>query len=247
VQQLVINTQAQRELAKRGFDSTVLPNIFDFKLQPPGRDAYNADLRSSIGLAENDLLFLQPTRVIPRKGIELAIELVHRLTDLPIKLLITHSAEYNTRDYLEELFVLARKLNVDMLYLPDRFKPQRQPDAGKDKIYSLWDAYVYADFITYPSLYEGFGNALLETIFFQKPLLVNRYSVYREDIEPAGLKAITIEGIITKDTVKEVHDLLANPDQINRMTATNLKVASNNFSYETAKSRLERVISALHR
>ncbi len=87
IHQMVINSQAQRELAKRGFESTVLPNIFDFKLLPPGRDTYNADLRASIGLAENDLLFLQPTRVIPRKGIELAIELVHRLSDLPIKVI----------------------------------------------------------------------------------------------------------------------------------------------------------------
>ncbi len=150
-------------------------------------------------------------------------------------------------DYLKEMLLLAEKLNVDLIYLPDLFRPQRQPGEGKNKIYSLWDAYIYADFVTYPSLYEGFGNAILETIFFRKPLLVNRYLVYREDIEPAGLKAITIEGIITEDTVKEVHDLLANPAQINSMTATNLMVASENFSYETAKSRLERVIKALHK
>ena len=61
-------------------------------------------------------------------------------------------------------------MNVDLLYLPDRlFKPQRQIcREGKNKVYSLWDAYIYADFVTYPSLYEGFGNALLETIYFQK-------------------------------------------------------------------------------
>ena len=87
VQQVVINSQAQRELEKRGFTSTVLPNIFDFKKPPPGKDEFNADLRATIGLKENDLLFLQPTRVIPRKGIELAIELVHRLSDLSIKII----------------------------------------------------------------------------------------------------------------------------------------------------------------
>lgn len=244
---MVINSQAQRELAKRGFESTVLPNIFDFQVQPPGKDDFNADFRSSIGIAENDLLFLQPTRVIPRKGIELAIELVHRLPDLPIKLLITHSAEYDTIDYLEEMFVLAKKLNVDMLYLPDRFKPQRQPGTGKNKIYSLWDAYIYADFITYPSLYEGFGNALLETIFFRKPMLVNRYSVYREDIEPTGLKAVTIDSTITEDSVKEVRDLLANPSKVKKMTTTNTKVASKHFSYETAKLKMERVIKTFLR
>ena len=245
VQQIVINSQAQRELEKRGFKSTVLPNIFDFKSKPPGKDDFNSDLRTSIGLEANDILFLQPTRVIPRKGIELAIELVHRLADLPIKLLVTHSAEYNSMNYLEEMISMAKKLNVDLLYLPEKFKPQRRMEKGKDKIYSLWDAYIYADFVTYPSLYEGFGNALLETIFFQKPFLVNRYSVYQDDIEPYGLRAVTIEGMITEKSVKEVRDLLNNPAQINRMTRTNLQVASKHFSYETAKSILERIIKAL--
>ena len=142
---------------------------------------------------------------------------------------------------------LAEKLNVDLLYLPDRFKPQRQAAGGKNKVYSLWDAYIYADFVTYPSLYEGFGNALLETIYFQKPFLVNRYSVYRDDIEPAGLKAVTIEGMITEQSVKEVRSLLNDPAQVKRMTETNLQVASRHFSYETARDRLERVIKALHR
>lgn len=247
VQQVVINSQALRELEKRGIKSTVLPNIFDFNSPPPAPDNFNAYLRSSIGLAETDLLFLQPTRVIPRKGIELAFELVHRLGDLPIKLLITHSAEYNTMDYLEKISSLAEKLQVDLLYLPALFQPQRQYHLGKHKIFSLWDAYIYADFVTYPSLYEGFGNALLETIYFRKPLLVNRYSVYQDDIEPTGLKAVTIEGMITEQSVKEVRSLLNNPAQVKRMTETNFQVASKHFSYETARDRLERVIKALHR
>ena len=165
-----------------------------------------------MGLKENDLFFLQPTRVIPRKGIELAIELVHRMADLPIKLVITHSAEYNSRDYLEKILSLAEKNKVDLVHLPSLFEPQRQIGREGQKIYSLWDAYIYADFVTYPSLYEGFGNALLETIFFRKPFLINRYPVYRDDIEPYGMKAVTIEGKINEETVNEVRNVLNNPD-----------------------------------
>ena len=55
--------------------------------------------------------------------------------------------------------------------------------------HSLHDAYLAADLITYPSLYEGFGNALLEALFYGVPVLVNRYPVYVADIAPLGLQA----------------------------------------------------------
>ena len=47
--------------------------------------------------------------------------------------------------------------------------------------------YPHADFITYPSLYEGFGNAFLEAIYFKKPLLINRYAIFVKDIETPGV------------------------------------------------------------
>ncbi len=241
VQHLVINTRAKRDLEKRGLQSIYLPNIFDFDRTPPRPDEYNLDLRSKLGLTESDIYFLQPTRVIPRKGIELAIELVHRLDDLPIKLIITHHAEYNSQDYLAQLMAQAEACKVDLRYLPHLFRPQRHNAKNEEKIYSLWDAYVYADFVTYPSLYEGFGNALIETLFFKKPFLVNRYPIYQDDIEPTGLQAVTIDGTITDQTVLDVRMLLADPQRISDMTAHNAQVASQNFSYQTAQSILEEI------
>ena len=43
--------------------------------------------------------------------------------------------------------------------------------------------------MTYPSTYEGFGNALLEAIYFRVPVVINRYSIYVQDIEPKGQTA----------------------------------------------------------
>ena len=63
------------------------------------------------------------------------------------------------------------------------------------------DAYLAADLITYPSLYEGFGNALVEAIFYGKPVVVNRYAVYDADIAPLGLRLIELDGAITDATV----------------------------------------------
>ena len=93
LQQAVINSAAQRDLwQRRGLQSILLPNVFDFNIPAPGIDHYNADFRQAIGLTSEDWLILQPTRVIPRKGIELAIELIAQLSVPRAKLVITHAA-----------------------------------------------------------------------------------------------------------------------------------------------------------
>jgi glycosyltransferase involved in cell wall biosynthesis len=243
IQQVVINTKAQRALKERGFESTFVPNVFNYDYPEPKIDEYNADLRSEIGIGDDELFFLQPTRVVRRKGIELAIELVRRLDDLPIKLVITHHAEFDTIDYLEELYALAARSHVNLQYLPMRFEPQRTPGEGIHKIYSLWDAYVHADFVTYPSLIEGFGNALLETLYFRKPMLVNRYEVYRDDIEPIGLKVLTTDGEITDETVAGVRNLLNNRDRVAAMAEHNFRVAQEHFAYDVLDRHLRDLLA----
>jgi len=79
--------------------------------------------------------------------------------------------------------------------------------------YSLWDIYPHADFITYPSLYEGFGNAFLEAIYFRKPMLVNRYATFVRDIEPKGFNLIVMDGFLTKKTVQKARGILESPEK----------------------------------
>lgn len=246
VRQVVINSQARGQLSKKGYESYILPNIFDFDKEPPGVDEFNKDFRSDVGIRDDDILFLQPTRVIQRKGIELAIELVSRLSDLPIKLLITHKAEYDTKNYLSDLIQLAKEKHVDLLYLPEKFEPSRQLLNENQKIYSLWDAYIHADFITYPSLYEGFGNALLETIYFKKPFLVNRYKIFQDDIEPTGIKAVKINGKITDEDVSEVRLLLKNRIIVAEYVEKNTEIGKQFFSYQTGQKCLEKLINSFN-
>src|SRR5690606_7249704 len=104
IEHVVINSMAQKALARRfGLGSTIIPNILDFETPPPGIDDYNADLRREIGLADDDLLILQPTRVVARKGIEHAIELVRRLDDPRAKLVISHPAGDEGSAYMQLL------------------------------------------------------------------------------------------------------------------------------------------------
>jgi glycosyltransferase involved in cell wall biosynthesis len=244
VRHVVINTKAQQQLRERGFESTYIPNVFDYETPMPQRDAFNCDLRAEIGLDDGDIFFLQPTRVIRRKGIELAIDLVSRLDDLPIKLIVTHHAEFDTLDYLAELYAIAARCHVNLYYLPVRFEPQRRPGDGIDKVFSLWDAYLYADFVTYPSLYEGFGNALLEAFYFRKPVLVNRYPVYMDDIEPYQPDVITTDGAISDETVEQVRALLSDGERAEVMVDHNAALAAEYFSYEVLRRQLADLIAS---
>ena len=76
IEHVVINSVAQEELAHRtGISATIIPNVLDFE-NPPVMDKKCAqDFRKSIGLKPDDIVILQPTRIVKRKGIENAIEL----------------------------------------------------------------------------------------------------------------------------------------------------------------------------
>ena len=71
---VVINQEAQEQLAlRKGISSLVIPNVFDFDNPPAPPDSYAADVREELGLEPDDYFILQPTRIVPRKGIEHAI------------------------------------------------------------------------------------------------------------------------------------------------------------------------------
>jgi len=92
IHHVVINSAADNQLSLRtGISSTIIPNVMDFENPPPPPDEYASDVRKALGIADDELLILQPTRVVRRKGIEHAIELVHRL-GLKAKLVISHAA-----------------------------------------------------------------------------------------------------------------------------------------------------------
>lgn len=236
---VVINSLAQQALReRRGLESVVMPNVLDFDAPPPGGDDYNADLRAALDLRPGDLLILQPTRIVPRKGIELAIELVSRLPLANCKLCLTHPAGDEGWDYLRALQAQAAAVGVDLRYIADRFASQRgrQPDGRK--VYSPWDAYHHADLVTYPSLYEGFGNALLEAIYSRRPALVNRYPVYVADIAPLGFDFVEIAGQVTAEAVAQVQHLLTDPARRQQMVEQNYELARQHFSYARLRAGL---------
>jgi len=198
-------------------------------------------MRAELGMTDGGLLVVQPTRVVPRKGIELAIELVGRLEDPEAILLITSPAGDEGLDYLVQLELQAERAGVRLRYAADRFEPDLE---GKPigPAHTLHDAYLAADVITYPSLFEGFGNALIEAIFYGKPVVVNRYPVYVADIAPLGLEFIEIDGGITDETVADVRRVLASPAKQRRIAERNYDIARRRLSYKVLRRRLRRLL-----
>ncbi|MEE4112252.1 MAG: glycosyltransferase family 1 protein, partial [Desulfobacteraceae bacterium] len=121
IEHVVINSAAQEELALRtGISSVVIPNVLDFDNPPPSCEQDTRAFRRAIGLDPDDVLILQPTRIVQRKGIEHAIDLVHQLRNPRFKLMISHEAGDEGYEYAEWLADHARERGVDLRLIRTR-------------------------------------------------------------------------------------------------------------------------------
>jgi glycosyltransferase involved in cell wall biosynthesis len=227
---MVINAIAAEELeSRRGLSSIVLPNVMDFEAGDPGHDG-GERFRQLAGAEPADVILLQPTRVVPRKGIEMTIELAARLPGDP-RVIITHPDDLDV-EYWKKLQALAVDLDVDL----------RLVDAGRER-HALASAYAAADLVCFPSLYEGYGNALVEAVYYRRPVMVNRYAVYDSDIAPLGFEFLELDGAITDETVAGAAIVIKGGELVESMVDRNFEIGLKNLSYTTAISNLEACLS----
>ncbi len=243
ISHVVINSSADNQLSLRtGISATIIPNVMDFENPPKPIDPYASDVRQSLGIEDDELLILQPTRVVKRKGIEHAIELVHRL-GLKSKLVISHASGDEGHDYEQRVREYSKLMKVNTLFVSDIINERRGKTPGGRKIYTLEDVYPHADLVTYPSNFEGFGNAFLEAIYFRKPIVVNTYSIYSMDIKPKGFSVIEIDGYVTETAVRKTRRILKDPKQKEKMVDLNYEIARRYYSYDILHHKLKGLIS----
>ena len=277
VSHLVINRIAQAELRKRkGVEARVVPNVFDFDQEPWTKDDYNRDFRESLGIGEKDLVFLQATRILDRKGVELAIDLIAHLQKPHNKKHLVSSPLYDGRKfapedriillcagyvegiglsgtYPESLQAKADELGVEIIWCGKQVRHSRSEENG-NKVYSLWDAYTAADFVTYPSYWEGWGNQLIEALFAKLPVVVFEYPVYRSDLKPVGFELISLGGelgprdarnlvtvpeAILQKATREVIELLKNGPYRTATVERNFALGREHFSYTALEEILQ--------
>lgn len=240
IKHTVLNSVSQRDLKESvGIDSAVVPDSFDFA-NVEGVDWYAKCFRNDFGLRQDDIVFLQATRIVPRKNIEASIELVRRLNDPRIVFVMAGAPGDEGDQYLDKLKSLAGQAGIRWKFVGNRVSPARKTVAN-DRYYTLWDVFKNSDFVTYPTKFEGFGNQFLETVAFKKPMMINRYEVFKADLEPLGFDLIKMDGVLTNEVVGEVRDLLKDPDRIRGMVEKNFEIARKNFSYELTAERMFRL------
>ncbi len=247
IQHVVINSPQGAEFSRRtGMSCRIIPNVMDFANPPEPPDDYARKFRQVVGLKEDDLFILQPTRVVARKGIEHAIELVRRLGRENAKLVISHESGDEGDVYQQRIREYAELMDVKLVSVAPWISDKRGTASDGRPLFTLDDVFSQADLVTYPSEYEGFGNAFLEAIYHKQPIVCNRYLIYRTDIEPCGFKSIVFDGFLTDETVEQVNRLLDDPQLRQEMVDHNYKVGKEFFSYEVLEAELRLIVERPH-
>jgi glycosyltransferase involved in cell wall biosynthesis len=279
IKHVVISKIAQKELMDRkGIESSVVPNVFNFDCASWKPDDYNRDFRENIGLRKKDVFILQAVRIVPRKGIELAIDLISALnepqrraslkkhglydgrefdSDSRIVLVLAgYSEDDLTGGYMNALKEKIKQAGVDAIFISDKIRHSRLLD-GKEKKYSLWDTYIYADMVVYSSLWEGWGNQLLEAVYARLPTVIFEYPVYLTDIKDKGFRFISmgsriagkdnrgmayLDKKIIGDAADHIVEYLTNNDLRVRDTEHNYMVGKKHYSYQALRQHLEKLI-----
>ncbi len=243
IRHAVINSLASEQLSfRRGISNILIPNVLDFVTEPPPLDDYCNDLRQRIGLQKDDLFVLQPTRIVPRKWIERSIEIVRDMRLPNPVLVISHGMEDEGDDYYVRVEDYSQSMGVKIVRIDHLIASQRTVCEKRGKLFSIADIYQNADLVTYPSGYEGFGNAFLETIYYKKPIVVNRYSIYIADIEPIGFDVIVLDGFVSSKAVAQIEQILRDKSRLQEMVEHNYQIGMKYFSYEVLEEKLMHLI-----
>ena len=267
---------AQKEILKRrGIKAERIGDYFEYSKSLAKIDDFNRDLPEYFGIKKNDLLILHATRITARKNIENAFlfarELEKALRKLaPIKILdrtfkktsrvivlLPNFVEVDALPYYKEIKKLAEKIKLNVIFAWEKFMPERKKENGV-KIYSFWDAYPFADLITYTSSWEGFGNQFLEAIHFKKLPVVFEYPVFEQDIKKEGYKYISLGNKLRhrnglafvpkekiKKAVRKTIKLLQKPEKIKQLVEKNFAIARKNHSLKNLEEELKSLISSI--
>jgi glycosyltransferase involved in cell wall biosynthesis len=240
---VVINSFAAQQLALRtGARSVLIPNVMDFDNPPPPPDEYALDMRASLGIRPEQHFLLQPTRIVPRKRIELAIELTQRV-DSDSVLVITHQSGDDSSAYEQRVREYADLLGTRVIFGSESINHHRGESDDGGKIYSLADAYQQADLVTYPSTTEGFGNAFLETLYYRRPFVISNYAILKTDIQPKGFRVIGFDDFIENETVKKALAILDDPSIGEEMAEHNYQIARHHYSYRVLETNLAAIMN----
>ena len=254
IKHVVINSIAQKVLKeKTGISSFVVPDTFNFESDKSKLDAYSRHFRNDFAIKKDDVIFLQATRIVPRKRIEISMDIVKKLGDRKMVLVIAGKAGDEGREYGQSLRTLAKELGIRVRFIGNFVNSHRRVrtfyDGGgrpkRKRVYTLWDVFANCDFVTYPTEVEGFGNQFIEAVFFKKPVILTPYPVYRADIEPLGFESIEISKEVKPREIDLIKSYMEDHNKAKKMVEKNFKLGKKHFSYEATEKRIKKVFQSI--
>jgi len=180
------------------FNNTYNPKTQDTELLKPVLLGATNNYKYSIN--KENIFFLQPTRIIRRKQIEINLEMITKLFKnekfyskfdtnkyLTITLLITGPISGGQSSYFKELLVIIESLFTDGTLLKEKYRNRLfiglmfsefdKPhfiEKHKNPI-KISDLYSLTDLVTLPSQTEGRGLPIIEASYCKTPIFTNRY------------------------------------------------------------------------
>lgn len=235
----------------------VIPNCEDYD-NPVTRDDYNARFRAELGFREEDILVVQPTRIVPRKRIEDSVRLLVRFVerypefrDRVHYIISLYQGDEPNENYIEQIREQADAAGIPFHMIADRVASTRGTDEQGRPVFTNRDILANADLVTYLPIWEGFGNALLEAIAARVPVITTTYLVYKTDVMITGLENIEIRDrygddgllVIPDSALDAMHHILTHPDARREMTDANFRIARSEFGLNVLREKLDGLLS----
>lgn len=245
------------------------------ELKPP-QDQYNKTFFKDIGLIDelekngqtldDVIILLQHTRVVERKRIDLAIDyalelekkFINNKINKSIVLLVSgHSGDEHDsyRNQLEKYFsdkvkkYPKLKKKVYFIFGENFILPNREVLVNK-KYYAFEDVpgivASHGGMGTYFSEVEGYGNNLLEMMALGLPVVINKYPVFKSDVEPLGFKLAEIEKCeLNEECVELGFQYLTNSELRHETVKHNLEILKNMLNHQVMADKLSPLITNL--
>lgn len=214
---VTINDQSRDELARRGIRAVTIRNAFEIDTSPGNRLA----TREKLGISEQEVVLLQPTRAIPRKNLPAALH----FADAVRKLMPSRRVRFWVTGPAED--------GYDETFAEIMSRAPVETTVGRTE--RAVDAFAACDAVVLPSSWEGFGNPVIESVIARRPIAVASYPVLGE-ITSMGFRFFSIE------QPRELVSFLEAPDL--QLLEQNLVLARAHFSVADLPQRLDAAFQA---
>ncbi len=144
-----------------------------------------ANLFRELKFTERDLVVVQPSRITPRKNLELSLEIIHGIKSLGCKVLFILTGAYDHHEGRAVAYYQRLREKISELGLSDNvailaeyvFRDGRRLVPSQTFIRDL---YLMADLLLMTSRDEGFGLPLLEAGMIKLPIACTRIKPFQE-------------------------------------------------------------------